>query len=251
MKTALLLLALEILGFHATAGTLQDIRVNEIRIDQTSTDTDEYFELTGPPELSLDGLSYVVIGESATSGSGGIEEVTDLTGFFLSPTGYFVAAEATFALGPVDLTTDLHFENADNVTHLLVTGFTGQVDDDLDTNDDGFLDIAPWTEVVDRIAIIVEENPPTGTEFHYGPPTVGPAASGVPGHVNRCADSWLVGPFDPVGGLDTPGAANDCPFPPIGICGDPVTFIHDIQGSTPNQPPRRRVGCDHRRDRGG
>ncbi|MCA9432644.1 MAG: hypothetical protein KC940_19175, partial [Candidatus Omnitrophica bacterium] len=57
--------------------TIQDVRINEIRIDQPSTDTDEYFELVGPPGLSLNGLTYLVIGDGV-GGSGEIEEMTDL-----------------------------------------------------------------------------------------------------------------------------------------------------------------------------
>ena len=48
----------------------------------------------------------------------------------------------------------------------------------------------------------------------YSSTTVGPDGSYVPGHVYRCPNgtgSWTIGAFDPVGGNDTPGAANDCP----------------------------------------
>jgi hypothetical protein len=39
------------------------------------------------------------------------------------------------------------------VTLLLVEGFTGSVGDDLDTDNDGTLDSAPWTRVVDDVAV--------------------------------------------------------------------------------------------------
>ncbi len=38
-----------------------DIVINEIRIDQPSTDTDEYFELKGPPGSPLDGFAYALL----------------------------------------------------------------------------------------------------------------------------------------------------------------------------------------------
>ena len=38
----------------------------------------------------------------------------------------------------------ISFENSENVTYLLVNGFTGVLGDDLDTNDDGTLDATPW-----------------------------------------------------------------------------------------------------------
>lgn len=227
-------LAFFTLGLAPPAAALAspvDVVINEIRIDQPGTDNDEYFELAGAVGTSLDGLTYLVIGDG-TAGSGVIEVVVDLSGQAVPGSGFFIATESTFTLGTADLTTDLNFENSDNVTHLLVEGFSGADGDDLDTDDDGTLDVEPWSAVVDLIALIEEPNPPSATEFHYGPPTVGPDGSFVPGHVFRCDSSWLIGPFDPAGGKDTPGAENACePPPPPEACGDPYTAIYDIQGS--------------------
>ena len=88
--------------------------INEIRIDQPGSDVDEYFELSGPAGESLDGLTYLVIGDG-TGGSGVIEAVVDLSGATIPAGGFFVAAEASFTLGTADLTTSLGFENSDNV----------------------------------------------------------------------------------------------------------------------------------------
>jgi uncharacterized protein len=213
--------------------------INEIRIDQPSTDNDEYFELAGEAGTALNGLTYLVIGDAAPElGSGVIEAVVDLSGQTIPASGYFVAAEGTFALGTADLTVNLNFENGDNVTHLLVWNFSGTDGQDLDTNDDGALDVTPWDEVVDLVALILQDNPPTSTEYHYGPPTVGPDGSFVPGHVFLCEDGWRIGAFDPAGGDDTPGAANDCtaPPPPDEVCGETYTPIYDIQGSGSASP---------------
>ncbi len=189
------------------------VTINEIRIDQPSNDNDEYFELFGSGGASLSGVTYLVIGDYS---SGVIEEVTDLSSYSLPGDGYFVAAEGTFTLGAADLTTDLNFENSDNVTHLLVTGFTGSLGEDLDTDDNGTLDTKPWTSVLDCVALVEEPNPPSGTEYEYatdlGYPAVGPDGSYVPGHVYRfpCGTgSWHIGVFDPFeGGQDTPGNVN-------------------------------------------
>ncbi len=183
-------------------------RISEIRIDQPSTDNDEYFELTGPPSGSLDGFTYLVLGDT---GSGTIEAVIDLTGLSFDANGFFVAAESSFTLGTADFTTSLNFENSDNVTHMLVSGFTGANGQDLDPDDDCDLDVFPWTAIVDSIALVEEPNPPTGTECFYGL-GIGPestqAGTFVPGHIFRCGNRWFIGAFDPVGGQDTPGAAN-------------------------------------------
>ncbi|MGE3164317.1 MAG: PKD domain-containing protein [Planctomycetota bacterium] len=189
-----------------------EVLINEIRIDEPGTDVNEYFELVGAPGTALFGLTYIVLGDG-TGGSGVIEEVTPLSGFTIGASGTFVVAESTFALGIADLTTDLNFEASDNFTHMLVFGFTGADGADLDTNDDGVLDVTPWSEIVDVIALIEEENPPTATEFHYGPPTVGPEGTFVPGHAKRCPDAvgpFIIGLFDPTIGSDTPGASNSC-----------------------------------------
>lgn len=210
--------------------TASDVRINEIRIDQPGTDLDEYFELAGPPGASLDGYTYLVIGDG-TGVSGVVEAVVSLAEQVIAPDGYFLVAETTFTLGDADFevgVSGLNFENSDNVTHLLVQDFTGASGNDLDTNDDGIFDVTPWTALVDLIALIMEDNPPLTTEYHYGPPTVGPEGTYVPGHVFFCGDQWAIGQFDPLIGQDTPGEANTfCP-PPLDI--------HDIQGAAHLSP---------------
>jgi hypothetical protein len=104
-----------------------------------------------------------------------------------------------------------------------VAGFSGANGQDLDTDDDGTFDVTPWTAIVDLIALIVEDNPPSGTEFHYGPPTVGPDGGFVPGHAIFCPTRWEVGSFEL--GDDTPGAVNACPAPPI--------FLNEVDSDTP------------------
>ncbi|MFO7662902.1 MAG: ExeM/NucH family extracellular endonuclease [Chloroflexota bacterium] len=240
MKTTLvsLLLVVCLLIFAAaslaptTISAALDVQISEVRTDQPGSDTDEYFELAGAADTDLSALTYLVIGDG-TGGSGVIEAVIPLTGQRIPASGYFVVAESTFTLGTADLTATLNFENDDNTTHLLVESFSGSLGDDLDTDDDGVLDTTPWAGEVSKIAIIREENPPSGTEYHYGPPTVGPDGSSAPGHVYRCATgaAWQIGPFDIAGGKDTPGAANRCAVAgDFGTCGDAATFIHEVQG---------------------
>ncbi len=189
-----------------------DLVINEIRTDQPGGDVDEYFELRGTPGASLDGLTYVVIGDG-TGGSGVIDGsgAIDLTGNVIPASGYFVAAESTFTLGVADFTASLGFENSDNVTHLLVEGFTGSPGDDLDTDDDGVLDVTPWTAIVDSVALREEVG---GGELLYSPNICGPNGTFVPGHFYLESDGtdslvhYAIGEFDTVTGVDTPGAAN-------------------------------------------
>jgi hypothetical protein len=198
-----------------------NIKINEIRIDQPSTDNDEYFELKGPPSLSLTGLTLIVIGDAAGTTSGTIESVTSLSGQQIPADGHFLCARATFTLAPGQVNfvaagaNNLVFENDDNVTFVLVTNFTGANGSDLDTDNDG---------VVDAVGVLDATLPPVGidNEWAYGaalgyydipPDTV----TNNPGHVYRCENlgDWLIGLFDPALNTahETPGILNPekCP----------------------------------------
>lgn len=192
------------------------VALNEIRVDQIGGDTDEYFELFGPPNMKLDGLTYVVIGDGV-GGSGEIEAVVDLSGEEVPSGGFFLAAEATFTLNGItpDMITNLNFENNDNVTHLLVSEFIGSNGDDLDLDDDGILDIEPWSAVLGCIGLVAANN--SGDRI-YCNTTVGPF---MPARVYKCPDGighWKIGLLDDLT-FDTPGAPNVCPPP---VCGDGI-----------------------------
>lgn len=210
------------------SGTASAATLNEIRIDQSGSDNDEYFELSGSNNELLTGLSYLVIGDGA-GGSGVVEAVVDLSAEQLDSNGLFVAAESIFTLGTANLVTSINFENSDNVTHLLVRDFSGLVNDDLDVDDDGTLDSTPWTEIVDSVGL--REN--DSGELLYSSTIVGPDGTFVPGHVFLCDDGWRIGSFT-VGENDTPGAVNDCGG---GNGGEPqIVGIPQIQSSGDTSP---------------
>lgn len=218
-----------------TAVANAQISINEIRIDQTGSDCDEYFELSGPPSMSLNGVWYVTIGDSPGGLSGVVETALDLTGNSINALGLFAVTEDTFGngfiTGPVDLTVvgggatcsgagTLNFENNDNLTHMLVQGFTGAPNDDLDTDDDGVFDVTPWTAILDSVSLI--QTVGSGDQV-YSMTQVGPDGIFVPSHVFRCPDgtgAFMIGPFDPNGGFDTVGAPNSC----MGACAAPVSL---------------------------
>jgi len=234
--------------------------INEIRIDQGGSDNDEYFELAGSPSESLDGLSYIVIGDGGGVGAGGgVETIVSLAGLTIPSDGFFLAVENTFTLGgSPDLTLTgsgtsqtLNFENSDNVTHLLVGGLNpaihtgdgfGTNSTDLDANDDGVIDAtgdwdgdtvddgAPWAAILDSVAL--SENVPSD-DLVYSSTVVGPEGTFVPGHVFRFPNGsgdWHIGAFE-LGTDDTPGVAN---------VPEPMTFASALVGLLAFTALRRR-----------
>ena len=195
-----------------------EIQINEIRTDQPGANTDHYFELSGTPGSTLDGVAYLVLGDGlvdtdgdgiaeTNGGSGVVEAVVDLSGNGFDQDGLFVVAESTFSLGEADLIAPLNFENNDNVTHLLVHGLTsdaiaGLLNTDLDTDDDGVLDSVPWTRLFDSVALVQS---PTLGEQVYSDTTVGPDVFLAPNHVFRTPAPPAPAPDSPP---DTP------PMPP-------------------------------------
>lgn len=247
------------LGLALTAGILgtslgaQDIYINELRINEPGSDVNEYFELKGPPGASLDGYWYLVIGDHSnfTSNeenppdyrSGTVEFAVDLTGFSIGDDGLFLAAETTITTGAglagIDFPIpDIIFENSENVTHVLVTGYTGievtTPDDqvgskgvDIDPNDDlTLVSPLPWDTTIDAVGVMGTPNDvvsiANGEEFVYGEllgfVNVGPDGSFAPGQIYRGANDneWNIGAFSLDGGTDTPGLENlNSPTEPI------------------------------------
>ena len=101
------------------------LQLQEIRIDQPGADDDEYVEILGDEGINLDGVFYIVIGDSPAGGSGVIENITDLTGMVIPTGGTLLLAEDQDILGMAtpDYIVNLNFENGDNVTPFLCMNF--------------------------------------------------------------------------------------------------------------------------------
>jgi hypothetical protein len=199
-----LLLCLPLVCLVANAGAAPAI--NEIRTAQVSVDVDEYFELAGDPGESLSGIWYLVIGDDGT-GSGVVESALDLSGYSIGADGFLsVGEDASIPCGEIDAVAPgaLNFEDSDNVTHMLVAGFSGGLGDDLDLDDDGVLDLEPWLDVLDCLALI--ETPLSG-DLVYCDVRLGPDGPHLPVHAVRCTTGWGFGDYA-VCVLDTPGGSN-------------------------------------------
>lgn len=189
--------------------------MTEIRMDETGADNNEYFEIYGAANASLDGYSLIVIGDG-TPGSGTIESITSLNGYTTGSNGVFLATESTFSLSADPLasvgvfgTSGLNFENSDNLTFMLVQGFTGALNSDVDSNNDGVMDATFWDSVADSVALYVGP----ASEFVYSNTVLGPDGTFVPGHVYRDGyGDWQIGGFA-LGTNDTPGSFSLIPAP--------------------------------------
>ena len=112
--------------------------LNEFVADHTGSDTNEYLEIFGDPNTSYTHFTLLEIEGDATSATGRIDGV------------FSVGATDANGLWWTDF-LDGELENG-TITLLLVEGFTGANGDDLDTDDDGTLDVTPWTRLVDDVA---------------------------------------------------------------------------------------------------
>lgn len=191
-------------------GGIDGLGINELRIDMAGADTDEFVELIGDPGLSLDGYSYIVIGDG-TGGSGVLETIIDLTGAVISDDGLLSIADSDANFTPDFVVEGMSFEGSDNVTHMLVGGLTAQLNQDLDADDDGVLDDSYWAVLVDSVGLMEVGYPGENVELLYTDVVLGPVGVYPPAHVFRCPDGgdWYLGVFASLI-MDTPGEPNMC-----------------------------------------
>jgi hypothetical protein len=167
-----------------------NIAINEILFQPNGTDENlEFVEIINPnlTHSALSNLSLIVI-NTATNARGLVRNIIDLKGQACGPNGL-----ATFGDGmeeadlnplnplasPLTALDDPRFflpsgaENTENAFNfgkntlspnssfalLLVSGSTATFNQDLDTNDDGTLDIRPWSSILDGVSIGVSLDP--------------------------------------------------------------------------------------------
>jgi len=238
-----------ILNFSSPNGTpgtsnretcgIASVYINEMQVSTTGTDW-EFFELQGTPGTDLSGLTLVGIESDDYYAAGTIDVVISLAGQSIPSDGFWVGINGLGA-GTYVITGDMSisdnsFENS-TATYFLVSGFTGAKFDDLDTDNDGNLDVFPWAFVIDALNI----RDGGSTDFDYGAPSVGPDGYYLPSGTFRCPDA-PDGTFDNNNMLNfslpdgTPGITNGCTPPPVTACGEPYTPIYTVQGSGFSSP---------------
>jgi len=189
--------------------------INEFVNNHTGADTDEFIEIFGLANTDYSNLTVVEIEGDGTS-AGLIDDMT-------------------FALGTTDAngfwTTGFKNNIAENgtMTYLLVSGYTGALNNDVDVDNDGVIDTFFWNAIIDSVGVtdggagdwvysttvLDGSTPPTGF-------TVG-GASRIPNGLDTdSASDWVRNDFDGDGlpsfgntgttvwpeAYNTPGAVN-------------------------------------------
>ncbi len=225
------------LGTHTAncSASALEPKINEFSASTTGTDV-EYVEIFGDPNTDYSAYTILEIEGDSGTAAGTVDEVIPLgtTG----ANGLYLVNLPANAL-----------ENG-TLTLLLVKNFSGALNTDLDTNDDGAFDAAPWDAITDAVAV----NDGGAGDLTYGVPSLSVSYDGLPfapGGASRIPDGfdtdaatdWVRNDFDLAGisgfpgtpvlgeAYNTPGAPNQAYTPPPEACGDPFTPIYSVQGS--------------------
>lgn len=172
--------------------------INEVVADHTGADTAEFVEIYGDAGAGFSDYWILAIDGSGLTDAAIQAGTTDAQGFWVSSLGADALPDGT-------------------VTFLLVEAWSGTLGEDLDTDDDGTLDVMPWTALVDDVAF------DHGAGQIYSSSNVGGpgGASRIPnGEDQNQAADWQANDFDGAGldgfggvpgqgeAWNTPGAVN-------------------------------------------
>ncbi len=206
--------------------------INEFVLNHTGTDAYEYLEARGDP--STDYSAYTILQVEGDSGAneGQIISLHQLGA--TNANGYWTTGYLAEVL-----------QNG-TLTLLLVKNFTGSVNTDLDTNDDGIFEATPWATIADAVAV----SDGGAGDITYGSTVLDPAFAGgsfAPGGASRIPDGtdtdssadWMLNDFNGAGipaldpgtpvygeAYNTPGAVNAVVPPAI--------IINEIDSDTPS-----------------
>ena len=135
------------IGTGSADGTIQDddtvlstAVINEFVYDHTGGDTDEYIEIRSAANENLSAYSVIILDGDGTA-AGTVNQVLSLG--TSNASGYQLAGGSLL----------VNILQNGSQTALLVKDFSGAVNDDLDTNNDGILDSTPWSAVIDDVAL--------------------------------------------------------------------------------------------------
>ena len=186
-----IVVALAVCALAVTA-TAQDIHMNEIYASHASTDDQEFIELIGTPDMSLDYLMVLVVeGDSTVAGT--LDRAWALTGYAMPSDGYFVLGDTAVANMDYDLGSDNNIENGTETIYLVdatdqagVDAITALLGTNIDVGG-GVTLIPSMATIIDIIAIVDDDYP--ATDFIYdGADYRGPDGTYLPAGIFRGRD---------------------------------------------------------------
>lgn len=206
----------------ATAQTTALPVINEFVANTTGTDVDEFVEIFGDPSTNYFTYTVLTVEGDSTSNVGTVDGVWQVG--TTDANGYWTTGSLSNGI-----------ENGTQ-TLLLVEEFSGTVSTDLDTDNDGVIDVTPWSTIIDSVGV----NDGGGTDIVYSPVILSPGYDGMsftPGGASRIpngADSdsaadWMRNDFDGAGlpgytGTAIPGEAYNTP----GAVNQEVVLINEF-----------------------
>lgn len=205
----------------AGAAMSQAIVINEFVLNHTGTDTNEFIEIFTTPNADLSGITLLTIEGDGTPA--GVIDSVDALGT-ANANGYFTVSKNNI------------FENG-TITLMLVRGFSGAVTNDTDTNNDGVIDNALWSEIIDSVGIFDGG----ATDFNYTPTVLTPSFDGgsnTVGGASRLPNgtgSWVRNDFDGAGlpgftGTPVLGEAYNTPNAVNEAVPEPATMLAMLAG---------------------
>ncbi|WP_010523103.1 ExeM/NucH family extracellular endonuclease [Aquimarina agarivorans] len=225
---------LSVLLFTGIAYAQSPVFINEIQVNTAGPDW-EFIELQGTPSTDLSNFTILVVESDSDGPAGNIDRVIDLNDQTIPNNGFWVAmspaAQAEYGISGNFQIPNNTFENS-STTFLLVTSFKGNINDDLDADNDGVLDSFPWAEIADSVSIIDAD----GNDFSYSDVVLGPNGRFLPSGVFRNPDApgsfsttfLTFNTADGTPGKSNTGEDNDNENPPTDAS---LQLIHNIQGA--------------------
>ncbi|CAM2005440.1 endonuclease I family protein [Acanthopleuribacter pedis] len=176
--------------------------ISEFVLDHTGSDTMEFVEIFGVAESDYSAFRILIIDGDATGGDpGNIMNV-------ITP-----GVANNSAVWASQFTSEQFSDGS--VTLMIVEGFQGAVDTDLDTDNDGTVDVEVWTASHDAVAVrhnqgdVVYAQVVLEAGFGGGQTAPG-GASRYPYYADTdSVNDWLPNDFDGNGFVDFPGSLTD------------------------------------------
>lgn len=143
------------MGLASAGAFAQAFTINELFVNPVGTDDGwEYAEIKGTAGASLNGFSFLSI-EGDSTAPGTVDRVVDLTGFSIGSNGLLLIRFGTNVSAIEAATTVVTAPSAPNLENdtntWAIANFLPTLSADLDTNNDGTLDLGSGQSFVDAV----------------------------------------------------------------------------------------------------